>query len=134
MGFKSRNWENLAETDLAVRVMYTTDELRLQIHGVGEVAHQVPTVMVAVMDATTAKIFVGVSRCSPKDQYEAKLGREIAAGRALSLWKKFNKKTPRSMAQQKVAARETGAKFKVIASSENDLALFLGEKVPEAKE
>lgn len=127
MSFKSRNWENLAETDLAVRVMYTTDELRLQIRRCGKdkVSYHVPAVMVAIMDASTAKIFVGVSRCSPKDQYEAKLGREIAAGRALSLWKKFNKKTPRSMAQQKVDVQETGTKFKVIASSENDLALFL---------
>jgi len=144
MSFKSRNWESLAETDLAVKVMYTTSPLHLidkwpsnksWKDGKLETTYttvQVPTVMVSVMDATTGKIFVGVSRCSPKDQYEAKLGREIACGRALALWKKFNKRTPATQPQAKVVIEETGVKLKVVAGSEFDLALFL--KVPEQQE
>lgn len=136
MGFKSRNWEALEETDLAVRITYCKSFMGLKDHRseLGAEVYEVPTVVAAVMDAKTGKVFVGVARCSPKDRYNAKLGREIAAGRALKLWKRFNKKTPSAMPQQKIVVEETGVKLRVIADHDADIALFIGLNTPQDEE
>lgn len=127
MGFKSKNWETLAETDLCSTVEYMESllERKTTKSPNGFVMVSVPTVIVSVMDATTGKIFVGVSRCAPMDNYSPKLGREIACGRAMKLWTLYNRRTPKDVPQQKFTDDDSGAKFKVISSNEEDLALFL---------
>lgn len=127
MSLKMPSWETLQDMPLAARTAYTTSTLVLQDHKSksGNMEHAVRTVVVAVMDPVTGKIFVGVSRCSPQDQYDSKLGREIASGRALKLWRKFNRKTPKNCPQQKIEVQETGQQFRVVASSYDDIALYI---------
>lgn len=33
------------------------------------------------------KVFVGIAKCNPRDQFNRRIGRDIAVGRAFKLWK-----------------------------------------------
>ena len=88
--FKSGNWEAVRD---GAQKFYVTQTIicKTALNDPDEMTH-VRAVIVAIKDEA-GSLSVGVARCSHLDSFNYALGREIAAGRALKLQKKFNMHT-----------------------------------------
>lgn len=90
MNFKSRNWSCVKDLQSVVSqsgqpeikafVEYTFAKLELEVTGT-TVSHS-PTTIVVLWRGNDR--FIGIAQCGPRDKYSKELGREIAAGRAMS--------------------------------------------------
>ena len=123
MGYKSSNWETLNSTGMQIRVSYTTDIISLCDHRseTGTTTAQVPAVVVTATSDNDKSVYVGVSRCSPRDEYSPKLGREIAAGRVLKLWREYDT-TPAFVWEP--FELDVGEEYDAVAFLPEDLAVF----------
>jgi len=117
MTFRSRNWETLIATQDNFRVAYTTSSVVTKYLEVT----QVPTVVVSIIDDDKRRVFIGVSRCSPNDIHNKKLGREIAAGRALKMWWEQGSALEGSYPMVEI---DEGSSYELVAASTTDIELF----------
>ena len=117
-------WKLVNDIDMYVRVAYVVDTITLHNHRVDAKIsdYAVPAVIVTIIDDNTKRICVGVSRCGPKDKYNPKMGREIAAGRALKLWIDQEIYTGISGVELELDEDNT---YEVLALYEKDTELFL---------
>jgi hypothetical protein len=117
------NWEQVLNSNFGIKVAYTEDLVTKFADNGSNTTISVlaKTVVVTLIDWTTNELYVGVARCSPDDQYKAKLGREIAAGRAFKLWQ--NCEILPSIETQEFEGDEDTT-YKVYALNSNDLKLL----------
>ena len=133
MTFKSGNWQRVQNDEITNKVCYTSDVINYRIACAGLIVDtqvSVRAVVVSLMDEKTGAVAIGVARCSPKDDFDQKLGREIAAGRALKLWEK-RKRPTKSIVQKNYKAPD-GVKFKLLASSQEDVELYFTVTNPQS--
>jgi hypothetical protein len=86
MNFKSNNWDSIKRDKMKCFVAYVIADIELTKSG--QCVYDAATTVVVIYGNDCR--YVGVSQCSPLDDYSKEKGREIAAGRALkAMWRRW---------------------------------------------